>query len=160
MSVCLSLYLFEYSYVLISLSESALGDVECKEKFCHILLHPLNTHTHTHTHAHAHLGYARYSTFDQLAGRNQIALKKILESDEDSNVSAVMKVKDLYRSCVNTGAINAEGAMPLMELINSTGKETRRRKEGINVVECERPSLRRRRGGTYCRCGRMEEARM
>ena len=37
--------------------------------------------------------------------------------------SAVMKVKDLYKSCLNTGAINAEGATPLMELINSTGEE-------------------------------------
>ena len=115
-----------YSYILIYLSESTLGDIKCiSKKFSRFLHHPLNTTRILH----AHLGYARYSTFDQLTGHNQIALKKILESDEDSNVSAVVKVKDLYRSCVNTAAINAQGATPLLEVINSTGEE----EEGINV---------------------------
>ena len=93
-------------------------------------LHTSSTQHYTNI-THTHLGYARYSTFDQLGGRNQIALKKILESDEDSNVSAVVKVKDLYRSCINTGAINAQGATPLLEVINSTGKEE---EEGGNLM--------------------------
>jgi len=66
-------------------------------------------------------GYPRYSTFDQLNVRNQIALKKILEGDDDDDVSAVRKVKALYRSCINTESINALGATPLLDLINATG---------------------------------------
>ena len=97
---------------------------------------PCTPCTHTRTLMHTHTlppltctmhttplfqGYPRYSTFDQLNVRNQIALKKILEGDDDDDVSAVRKVKALYRSCINTESINAPGATPLLDLINATG---------------------------------------
>ena len=109
-----------------------------------ILTHARIVHSHTHTtcappppppppHLHTYTlqtytpiqGYARYSTFDQLDVRNQIALKKILEGDDDSDVSAVMKVKSLYKSCIDTASVNAQGASPLLDLINVTGERVR-----------------------------------
>ena len=50
-----------------------------------------------------------------------MALKKILESTDDGDVEAVKKVKALYQSCLDTDTINARGAGPLLELIDSLG---------------------------------------
>ena len=50
-----------------------------------------------------------------------VFLRKILESGDDGGVAAVRKALDLYASCVNTPQIDALGAQPLLDLINSTG---------------------------------------
>ena len=57
----------------------------------------------------------------QLITRNTIALKKILDSGNDDGVEAVMKVIDLYQSCLNTSVIEAAGVQPLLDLINMSG---------------------------------------
>ena len=50
-----------------------------------------------------------------------IFLRKILESGDDGGVAAVRKALDLYASCIDTSQIDALGAQPLIDLINSTG---------------------------------------
>ena len=50
-----------------------------------------------------------------------VFLRKILESGDDGGVAAVRKALDLYESCINTPLIDALGARPLIDLINSTG---------------------------------------
>ena len=72
-----------------------------------------------------HLSYSgkgSVSTFAELAVRNTIALKKILDEGEDGGVRAVGKVMDLYQSCLDTERINSLGAEPLLQLINGTGQ--------------------------------------
>ena len=66
-------------------------------------------------------GSGRVTSFTQLAERNTIALKKILDIDDDGGVEAVRKAMDLYQSCLNTDQINALGADPILEIINETG---------------------------------------
>ena len=67
-------------------------------------------------------GFGRFSTFDELNTRNQIALKRILDDKKDDDVEAVRKVKALYTSCMDTDTIDNLGAQPLLDLINATGK--------------------------------------
>ena len=62
------------------------------------------------------------SSFAELAVRNTIALKKILDKGEDGGVRAVGKVMDLYQSCLDTKRLNSLGADPLLQLINRTGQ--------------------------------------
>ena len=50
-----------------------------------------------------------------------IFLRKILEGGDDGGVAAVRKAIDLYTSCVNTAQIDALGAQPMINLLNSTG---------------------------------------
>ena len=71
----------------------------------------------------------RLDTFDALIERNQIKLRKILESDKGDHVEAVLKVKHLYRSCMNTTAINDVGAAPLIGILDMIG-------EGVWVYRC------------------------
>ena len=57
------------------------------------------------------------------AGMDQINifLRKILEGGDDGGVAAVRKAIDLYTSCVSTAQIDALGAQPMINLLNSTG---------------------------------------
>lgn len=66
-------------------------------------------------------GKGSISSFAELAERNTIALKKILDKGEDGGVEAVGKVMDLYQSCLDTKRLNTLGAGPLLQLINKTG---------------------------------------
>ncbi len=92
----------------------------CTHTRTHILNHT-HTTTRTRTHTHTHTGYGRYSAFNQLNDRNQIYLRKILESSEDSGVEAVEKVKTLYTSCQDTDTIDSRGADPLLDVLKETG---------------------------------------
>jgi hypothetical protein len=67
-------------------------------------------------------GKGSVSSFAELAVRNTIALKKILDEGEDGGVRAVGKVMDLYQSCLDTKSLNSLGADPLLQLINATGQ--------------------------------------
>ena len=54
--------------------------------------------------------------------KNTQELKRVLENDAvGEEVEAVSKVKQLYRLCMDTEAIDAAGAQPLLDLINWTG---------------------------------------
>ena len=83
--------------------------------------HTLHTHTLSFI-KHYNSGSGRISAFGQLAERNTIALKKILDQGDDGGVQAVRKVMDLYQSCLDTDQVNALGAEPMLELINRTGE--------------------------------------
>ena len=69
-----------------------------------------------------HSGKGSISSFAELAERNTIALKKILDKGDDGGVQAVGKVMDLYQSCLDTDRLNSLGADPLLQLINKTGQ--------------------------------------
>ena len=58
-----------------------------------------------------------------LSENNTQELRMILENDTvgSAEVEAVLKVKQLYRLCMDTEAIDAAGAQPLLDLINRTG---------------------------------------
>lgn len=63
--------------------------------------------------------------FAQLAERNIVALKKILDQGDDGGVNSVRKLLDLYQSCLDTEQINALGAEPILQVINRTGEAKR-----------------------------------
>lgn len=66
-------------------------------------------------------GKGRYGVFDEVNDKNQAALKALLEGNQDSDVNVTNKLRGLYQECLNTGAINALGAAPLLSVIEATG---------------------------------------
>lgn len=66
-------------------------------------------------------GRGLWGVFDQLNTRNQIRLKKLIESDVDSDIEAIQIARQLYSACTNLDAITKKSARPLLDIINSTG---------------------------------------
>ena len=66
-------------------------------------------------------GYGLWSVFQQLDKRNKIAIKKLLDGDQESNVEAIQWVRQLYKSCLDVNTLTAQGAEPLLKLLNETG---------------------------------------
>ncbi len=58
----------------------------------------------------------------QLKNRNYIAIKKILESGRVYGAEAVRKAFAMYKSCMDTSAIQMAGITPLYNLINKSGE--------------------------------------
>ena len=65
-----------------------------------------------------------------------VFLRKILESGDDGGVAAVRKALDLYASCINTPRIDALGAQPLIDLINSTGISNHIARHHVSTSDC------------------------
>ena len=66
-------------------------------------------------------GYGTWGVFNELDQRNNIAIKKLLDGMEESNVQAVQLARKLYESCLDTGALTGKGAEPLTDLLSITG---------------------------------------
>jgi len=91
--------------------------------------------------------YSTWGSFSQLLDKNQQNLRQILEAAEKQQAvtgSNEQKIGDYYASCMNTGAIEATGTMPIdAELANIAAMKNgvdlqsetvRLQKEGVGVL--------------------------
>ncbi|CAO1428955.1 unnamed protein product [Diamesa tonsa] len=63
-----------------------------------------------------------YDTFEILRESLDVALKDLLLNEKDEDVdNAVLKAKNLYKSCMNYEAIEKRGIKPLLELLEKFG---------------------------------------
>ena len=66
-------------------------------------------------------GRARYSPFSKLDDENKQILIGILEGTDDDDIEAVVKLKELYQSCLNMSRLDQLGATPIKSLISEVG---------------------------------------
>ena len=66
-------------------------------------------------------GRGLWGVFDQLNNKNQVRLKKLIEGDLDSDVSAIQLARQLYEACTDLDTISKMGPQPLIDTLNSTG---------------------------------------
>uniref|UniRef100_A0AAY4CN96 Neprilysin n=1 Tax=Denticeps clupeoides TaxID=299321 RepID=A0AAY4CN96_9TELE len=60
---------------------------------------------------------SRYSTFDILRHELAVELKGVLERQDSSSSSALIKARTLYKSCTNESLIEQRGGMPLLTVL-------------------------------------------
>ena len=66
-------------------------------------------------------GYGSWGVFNELNQRNNIAIKKLLDGMELSNVPAVGWARKLYESCMDTDGLTGKGSEPIRNLLGLTG---------------------------------------
>ncbi|KAJ8280491.1 hypothetical protein GJAV_G00055490 [Gymnothorax javanicus] len=59
----------------------------------------------------------RHSTFDILRDELEVVLKGVLERQDSSDGSALIKAKTFYKSCINESAIEKRGGTPLLNIL-------------------------------------------
>eukprot|EP00794_Sanderia_malayensis_P011002 gene11002-12165_t len=66
-------------------------------------------------------GKDEFSAIVELSENNDMHLKKLLKSDETGDIETVKKVKNFYKSCLNTKLIDERGSKPLEKFIKKLG---------------------------------------
>lgn len=66
-------------------------------------------------------GNGLWGVFQELDVNNKVLLKKLLEGDQENNVTAVSYLRSLYGACLDLSALTSRGAKPLLDLVNYTG---------------------------------------
>lgn len=66
-------------------------------------------------------GHGNWGVFNELDQRNNIAIRKLLQGNEDSDVKAIQLARQLYKSCLDTDGLTDDGATPIVTLLNETG---------------------------------------
>ena len=66
-------------------------------------------------------GKDEYSAIVELSEHNDKQLKKLLKTENASDIRTIRKVKDFYKSCLNTKLINERGNRPLIKFIKDLG---------------------------------------
>lgn len=66
-------------------------------------------------------GKDEYSAIVELSERNDKMLKKLLKTENSSDIVTIQKVKDFYKSCLNTKIVDERGAKPLKKFITDLG---------------------------------------
>lgn len=66
-------------------------------------------------------GKDEYSAIVELSERNDKRLKKLLKADNSSDIKTIKKVKNFYKSCLNTPLIDKRGNKPLSKFIKDLG---------------------------------------
>ena len=66
-------------------------------------------------------GKDEYSAIVELSERNDKRLKKILKIQNSSDIVTIKKVKDFYKSCLNTKIVDERAEKPLKKFIKNLG---------------------------------------
>lgn len=66
-------------------------------------------------------GKDEYSAIVELSERNDKMLKKLLKISNTSDIVTIKKVKDFYKSCLNTKIVDDRGEKPLKKFITDLG---------------------------------------
>ena len=66
-------------------------------------------------------GKDEYSAIVELSERNDKRLKKLLKTSNSSDIVTIKKVKDFYKSCLNTKIVDERAEKPLKKFIKELG---------------------------------------
>ncbi len=66
-------------------------------------------------------GKDEFSAIVELSEHNDKQLKKLLKTTNSSDIKTIQKVKNFYKSCLNTELINKRGSKPLKKFIKELG---------------------------------------
>eukprot|EP00795_Rhopilema_esculentum_P016444 gene16444-7858_t len=66
-------------------------------------------------------GKDEFSAIVELSERNDKRLKKLLKTDNSSDIKTIKKVKNFYKSCLNTKLVDGRGGKPLKKFISDLG---------------------------------------
>ena len=67
-------------------------------------------------------GKDEYSAIVELSENDDKLLKKVMPMLEKNDTETIRKVKDFYKSCLNTSRIDEMGAKPIQQFLKKIGK--------------------------------------